>query len=167
MLEPMRLLSVALASMGLLLAGCGEGDHDADGHHDNDLDAAGHDEGYQDGDNDAAQGDGENSGHGEERMLGSVTIGEVVLAVVVAGDIEPGAEAHINVNHNAGPTPAAIRVWIGVESGEGSVKAKADLEDGHYHAHVQTPATIADGAGVWIEVEDESGARDAASVPMN
>ena len=66
-----------------------------------------------------------------------------------------------------GEKPAAVRLWIGNESGDGALKTKADAHDDHYHAHVEAPTTLADDIAMWVEVEDANGERSKASIPLD
>jgi len=80
--------------------------------------------------------------------------------------VKPDAEVHLDIDHEAGPAPAAVRLWIGVESGKGSLRAKADGGDGRFHGHVEAPAKIGADTALWIEVEDADGNRTAGSLPL-
>ena len=64
-------------------------------------------------------------GHGTPKPLGSMTIGAHTFDVVQHGDVKAGEESAVTLKFAAGkPLPAAARAWIGVQSGEGSRKAK-------------------------------------------
>lgn len=95
-------------------------------------------------------------GHGAHHELASVTIGAHTLQVAREGDVKAGAEAAFDLSVEKGkPLPAMVRCWIGVESGEGSMKAKFSKEnDTTVHGHVEVPKTIPAGAKLWIEIEE-------------
>lgn len=97
-------------------------------------------------------------GHGAEQALGSLTIGAHTFNVAQFGDVKAGAEAAFEVSFPKDkPIPATIRGWVGVESGEGSMKGvfgKEDNEPLARHGHVDVPKTIPAGAKLWIEIEE-------------
>lgn len=103
--------------------------------------------------------------HGVAKDLGSLTIGAHTFTVTQFGDVTPGKEGAIELGFPAGkPLPAIVRVWVGVESGEGSLKQKCGKEGDHgLHGHVDVPKTLPAGSKIWIEV-DENGKTQSASV---
>lgn len=154
-------LLAALLTAGFGIAGCGENgtdaDHDHDhahGDHDHDHDHA--EDGSHEGDDDMA--------HSGMRPIGQVTLTGGTLDVAVAGDLTPGTELHVDITYADGEPPSAVRVWVGVESAEGSMKAKADAGDEGYHAHVEVPDPLPADSRLWLEAEDESGEREQASL---
>lgn len=159
------LLSGALVGT-LLIAGCGDSTPPANNHEHTPGDVHRHDEagGNQDAPAPAAPGGDD---HGAARSLGTVEVGGATLAVSRLGEIEAGQEAHFEIEHTGGPVPAAIRIWIGVESSEGSVKSLADGGDGHFHVHADAPAAITPEMRLWIEVENAAGERSVAWVGMS
>jgi hypothetical protein len=96
------------------------------------------------------------AGHGEEKPLGSLTVGAHTFQVVQAGAVVPGKEAFFDLDFGAGkPIPATVRGWIGVEAGTGSRKASFGKEGDHgAHGHVDVPATLPAGSMLWIEIEE-------------
>ncbi|GDY12194.1 hypothetical protein LBMAG53_10720 [Planctomycetota bacterium] len=100
--------------------------------------------------------------------LGSHAVGSTTVAIKAAGSVKPGGRLHLDLAHvPAAPAPKAIRVWVGIESGRGSAKAKAELEkDGLYEALVELPAPLPEGAKIWISVEPASGETVKASLPI-
>lgn len=89
----------------------------------------------------------------EENMIAlpARAIGPVKIGVEVPKDLGKAAEAHLHVEVE-GQATGKLRVWVGAESGEGSVKTAADLSSGEKHLEVELPKTLAD-AKVWVEVE--------------
>ena len=61
---------------------------------------------------------------------------------VSAGHVEAGADADVKVEHSGGEVPAGIRVWVGLESRVGSLKAKAHTHGGEFHALVEVPEKL-------------------------
>ncbi|MBX3464536.1 MAG: hypothetical protein KF830_15310 [Planctomycetes bacterium] len=99
----------------------------------------------------AAMGD-----HGEEHPLGELTLGAHTFRVVQEGDIQAGKEGAINLVFAKGKAlPGTARAWIGVESAQGSMKARLAKEGNDtLHGHVEVPKVIPDGSKVWIEIEE-------------
>jgi hypothetical protein len=96
--------------------------------------------------------------HGEKKDLGTTTIAGLKLTVSQMGTITPGGEGVFEVSLGKGqPKPKAIRLWVGVPSGEGSVKAKATSENQDYDVHVEVPKTLPENSRLWVEVEPATG----------
>lgn len=95
--------------------------------------------------------------HLDGRSLGKVKIGAHEVEVFQDGKVEPGKEANFELKVSGEPAPIAIRGWIGIESGRGSVRTKAHDHDGEIHLHVEVPDHIPADAQLWVEVETESG----------
>ncbi len=145
-----RILSLLMMFFAAALLGaCGDdhGSHDDDGdkHHD-----------------DGGHGDGEEHGHGRKASLGSADIGGSKVEVALLGDVAAGHEAVLDVTVD-GDAPEALRIWVGTESGQGSMKAKLDASDGVYHGHVETPDPLPEGSAIWVELEAADGTRTKGS----
>jgi hypothetical protein len=99
--------------------------------------------------------------HGKAVEVGAVTVGTTKVNVEMSGVATPGKEAHLELHLTPpAPAPKAIRVWIGIESGRGSEKAKAEGEAAHpggYEAHVAVPSPLPEGSKIWISIEPASG----------
>ncbi len=104
--------------------------------------------------------------HGSENPLGSVEIAGTTFEASFDGEIESGAEMHINLNITDGPKPAAVRLWVGDESATGSIKSKADATDNRFHGHAEVPAELTEGVALWIEIESDDGSRTAGSIDL-
>tara|TARA_A100001391_G_scaffold204724_1_gene201474 strand:+ start:556 stop:1089 length:534 start_codon:yes stop_codon:yes gene_type:complete len=170
------LIASSLAGV-LLIAGCeiestpessaaqSEGvGHDHSGHnHAEDHNETGH------GEHDHADDheDGNHDEHGAERFLGSVAVAGSTLSVSAGGEIRPNATLHIEIEHTAGRIPAAIRLWIGTESGENSLKSKASRISGKYIAKAEVPAELTPEYAFWIEIETSDGERLLSSIALN
>ncbi|MEM6259830.1 MAG: hypothetical protein AAGI37_16260 [Planctomycetota bacterium] len=160
MTDYMKLLLAPVLASAFLLTGCGGGDSHDDHDHDQDnhKEHAEHDgHGHEDGDE---------HGHGTESELGEIEIAGSVLHVSVGGEPGPNVTLHIDIEVESGPTPAAIRAWIGNESATGSVKGKAFGSDGDYHADITCPAELTEDAALWIEIESADGTRTVGSLPL-
>jgi len=165
---------VAVAS----IAGCGseteskpattQVEHADDDGHDHDAgDDHGH--GADDDHDDHDDHDGEahdDHGHGATDSLGTVEIAGTTLSASVFGDVKPGAVLHIDIKHVSGPMPAAVRLWIGDESGEGSLKSKAGGSGGEYHGDAEVPASVTPATALWLEIESASGERSIGSISL-
>ncbi|HEX5052791.1 MAG TPA: hypothetical protein VFZ65_13525 [Planctomycetota bacterium] len=103
--------------------------------------------------------------HGEEQSLGALTIGTHTFAVIQEGSVVAGKEAHLDLVFAAGiPLPGTVRAWAGVESSQGSMKAKLGKEnETTLHGHIEVPKPIPEGSKFWIEIE-ENGATKKDSV---
>jgi len=111
--------------------------------------------------------------HGAVVELGNATIGTfAVRASRDHGDIRPGGDAPIDVWLNGGTEKvAAVRFWIGAQDAQGSVKAKADIEDpkepNHWHTHAEVPSPLPLESKLWVEIETEGGKKAAGSFELN
>jgi hypothetical protein len=138
-LNRLGILCVAML-VGLALTGCGKGD--------------------------------EKSGETGEKssvVLGEAPIAGYTVKVTQDSDYKPGGKTKYMMKPSGGKgEPTAVRAWVGVESGEGSLKAKAgyDAADGDYDAVVEVPATPSADAKLWVEVE-AGGKREKASFPSH
>ncbi len=47
----------------------------------------------------------------------------------------------------------AVCFWIGIESAKGSLKAKAEVENGHWHTHVAIPNSLPADSKLWVKIE--------------
>ncbi len=108
-------------------------------------------------------------GHGGAVIdLGSATIGGFIAAATRDdGQIVAGKDAPIDVTvapaaGNAAKV-VAVRFWLGTEDAKGSVKAKAEIENpaepNRWHTHAEVPGVIPEGCKLWVEVEDDQGAK--------
>ena len=158
MTDLMKLLLAPVLASALLLTGCGGGE-DSEVVVDHSPPSGGHDHSDEDGDEDGDD-------HGTEHGLGEIEIGGSVLHVSVGGEPGPNVTLHIDIEVESGPTPAAIRAWVGNESATGSVKGKAFGSDGDYHADATCPAELPEDAALWIEIESADGTRTAGSLPL-
>ncbi len=109
---------------------------------------------------------GQTQGSGES-STSTVKIGGITFHVKVAGTLKPNAALDVSIAQAGGARPAAIRVWVGVESGVGSIKTKTHSHGSTYHAHATAPATIPANCAVWIEVQAANGNRSAGSVVLH
>lgn len=103
--------------------------------------------------------------HGDEKPIGPMAIGAYQFTVVQLGDVKAGAEAVFELEFaKDAKVPSIARAWLGVESGQGSMKARFGKEGDHgLHAHVQAPATLPADAKLWIEVEADGKTERAAT----
>lgn len=95
---------------------------------------------------------------GEKKDLGQKAIGSYTVQVTQQGDVKAGEEAvFVLVLTGASEKPKAVRGWIGVESGERSIKSKAEDEGKEFHLHHPVSKPLPDKSKLWIEVETSSG----------
>ncbi len=113
---------------------------------------------------------GGKAGHGGEVIaLGTSKFGAFeVRASRDKGDIKPGGDAPIDVwiDGGVGKGVTVVRFWIGAEDAKGSIKAKADIEDGKWHTHVEIPSPMPAGSKLWIEVEEPGGKKTLGSFDL-
>ena len=167
MIDRKWLLILPALTLGLALNGCTKTDSTTDSSsstqssdHDHDHDDHDHD------DHDHDDHDHDDHDHSDV-VSQNIEIADSVLKVDMSGDIEPNAELHVEITKVNGTTPEAIRLWVGTQSGDGSLKTKADDEGDHWHAHVECPRTTTGKIALWIEVEDANGKRIAKDVPLS
>ena len=90
--------------------------------------------------------------------IGETTVGGLKLVASMDAPVKAGGEGAFDLVITGGK-PRAVRFWVGTESGEGSVKAKADEETtDNWHTHVEVPSPLPAGSKFWAEVEPPSGA---------
>ena len=96
--------------------------------------------------------------------LGSVKVAGATLELDAPGPPTAGETVTINAHLEEGTLPETLRVWYGLESGVGSMKAKADIHDDHFHVDVEIPADAMENPMLWIEAQDAAGAKEVCSV---
>lgn len=103
--------------------------------------------------------------HGDAHPLGKLTAHGVTFDVTQFGHIEAGEEGAIELTFaNGDDRISTVRGWVGVESGEGSMKSMWQLEgDAGIHGHVDVPDPIPEGSKIWIELE-KAGKTETVSV---
>ena len=130
-----------------------------------------HDHPHGDEHDHAPKNEGRGAGHGDEVVeLGSAKLGEFdVRASRDKVDFKPGGDAPVDVwiDGGVGEGVAAVRFWIGVESAKGSMKAKADIENGKWHTHVEIPAPLPAESKLWVEVEESGAKKSLVSFDLN
>lgn len=92
--------------------------------------------------------------------LGDKTVGSLKLVATMDEPISAagGGEGAFDLVITGGK-PKAVRFWVGVESAEGSVKAKAEEETtDNWHTHAEVPKPLPAGSKFWSEVEPPTGA---------
>ncbi len=106
-------------------------------------------------------------GHGGAVIaLGEQAVGPFTIkATRDQGEIVAGKDAPIDVTVTPTGTAkaVAVRFWVGTQDAKGSVKAKADIEDpkdpNRWHTHAEIPNPIPEGSKIWVEIEDDAGAK--------
>lgn len=157
-----------VAALSLFLPSCG-GDAHEDG---NGSEAHSEDDGHNHGAEAPSEDDAHSEGaedhehEGEVHELGTVTASGCTIAVTVTGDAEPGSELHVELEPSGDKAPAGLRIWVGLETAVGSLKAKANRHGEHFDAHVEVPDELADGAKLWVQVEDASGGTETTSLSL-
>lgn len=109
------------------------------------------------------------AGHGGPVVeLGETTVdGMKVRTSRDAGDIKAGGDAPIDIWIDGGlGSAASVRFWIGIESAKGSLKAKAEDENGHWHTHGQIPDPLPADSKLWVEIEHKDGKKSVCSFDL-
>lgn len=105
------------------------------------------------------EGHKEDEHKGPKTELGTKKISGYDVKVTQQGEVKPGEEAVFIVKVSGGTgEPKAVRAWVGVEAGTGSIKTKAEEEkEGEWHAHHTVSKPIPKAAKLWLEVETAAG----------
>lgn len=104
--------------------------------------------------------------HGEHHDIGTTTVANVKLEAAQLGKLTE-KEGIFEITLAKGtPQPKAVRVWVGVESAEGSVKAKAEGSNGVYEVHVEMPNPMPKNAKMWVEIQPAEGKKAKASFEL-
>lgn len=120
------------------------------------------------------EGDGHDHGaegehghdHGEHHELGTTTTAGIKYEVLQIGHIADGEQAVEIVLAKDSPKPAAIRVWIGNEAGQGSMKTRADGTGPAFEMHVEAPDPAPADSKLWVEIETQTGEKAAAAFAL-
>lgn len=137
----MKRLLLSLPVLFLVACGGKEG-------HDNDK---GHgEEGHQETNHEGGGDD-----HGESHALGKMKAHGREFSIVQLGDIHAGEEGAVEIEFaSAADRIATTRAWIGIESGNGSTKAKLDLEGTTtLHGHIDVPSPLPSDSQLWFSFD--------------
>jgi hypothetical protein len=95
---------------------------------------------------------------GEKKDLGTKDVGGYKVQVTQVGDVKAGEEAIFIIKPIGQGEPKAVRAWVGVESGQGSIKTKGEEEkEGEWHAHHQVSKPLPAKSKLWVELETAAG----------
>ena len=98
-----------------------------------------------------------------KKELGKKDIGGYSVTVNQLGDVKAGEEAIFILTVTGGSgKPKSIRGWVGVESGERSIKSKAEEEDNEWHLHHEVSKPMPASSKLWVEIETASGKHKAS-----
>jgi hypothetical protein len=113
-----------------------------------------------------AAGSGDH-GAGVVTALGEQTVAGMTVRASRDGQGALGKDSPIDVWVNGGLGGlAAVRFWIGTEDAKGSVKAKAEDENGKWHTHADVPVPLPAGSRLWVELETTAGAKHVAGFDL-
>ena len=105
--------------------------------------------------------------HPNRVPLGEKSVGGMKLVASQDEPIKPGGEGAFDLVITGGGKPKAVRFWVGTESGEGSVKAKAEEETPeNWHVHTEVPDPLPPGSKFWAEVEPPTGEKFTVSFDL-
>lgn len=113
------------------------------------------------GDSQVRAAEGEHKhGPNEKHKLGRKTIGDYTVSVILIGEVEAGGHVDFDIKLiDAKTDPKALRVWIGTEDAAGSEKADGKKGKTTYTGEVKVPATLPEGAKLWVELETDAGVK--------
>lgn len=96
--------------------------------------------------------------------LGTLKIGGFDLQVGQVAEAKPGEEAIFIITVKGGTgKPRSVRAWIGIESGQGSIRTAAEEEKANeWHAHHQVSKPLPANSKLWLEVETTAGRTKAS-----
>ena len=116
----------------------------------------------------ATDGDKHDLHGGPVIELGTTTVNGMGLkASRDVGELKPGGDAPIDLWIDGGlGSAAAVRFWIGTENAKGSLKAKAEVEEGKWHTHTEVPDPLPTGSKLWVEIEGKDGKKAVASFDL-
>ena len=108
--------------------------------------------------------------HANQIAIGEATVNGLKFKAMQDEPIKAGGEGAFDLvitGYPAGGKPKAVRFWVGVESGDGSAKAKADEEKpDNWHTHADVPNPIPAGSKFWAEIEPATGEKFKVSFDM-
>ena len=103
---------------------------------------------------------------GEKKDLGTKKVGGFQVQVTQIGDVKAGEEAIFIIRPKGEGEPKAVRAWVGIESGQGSIRTKAEEEkEGEWHAHHKVSKPMPAKSKLWVELETAA-AKPKASFDM-
>ena len=108
------------------------------------------------------------SAKAEDTDLGDVPAGPQTFHVAREGDaVVAGGKTRFVIKVTAGTPPTSLTGWVGVESGEGSLKYKAsfDSKDGDFDDDVTAPSPLPAGSKFWLDV-DNNGVKTTGSIAL-
>ena len=109
----------------------------------------------------------ENVSTGTSEVSKTLTIAGNTFNVLVKGSITPNAVLDVSIVQSSGAPAAAIRVWVGDESGVGSLKVRVHSHGASSHAHAKAPAKLPQNSALWIEVQNTDGTSGSGSIQVN
>jgi hypothetical protein len=141
--------------------GHGEEGHQETSHEDGKDGDKGHEEaghketGHDEGGEEASGHEGGGDDHGESHALGKMKAHGREFSIVQLGDIHAGEEGAVEIEFaSAADRIATTRAWIGIESGNGSTKAKLDLEGTTtLHGHIDVPSPLPSDSQLWFSFD--------------
>ena len=146
------------------------GDHDhAHGDHDHAQGDHDHDHAHADGHAHSHEGGhgGMDHSHGPTVELGEQASGALTVKASRDGDVTPGGELPVDIWVTGGTARVnSVRFWVGIESGKGSVKAKAALETDNWHNHAEVPSPLPEGSKLWVSVDLSDGTKSLLSFDL-
>jgi hypothetical protein len=94
--------------------------------------------------------------HGKPQDLGTTTVEGLKFQAYQLGALETEGVFEV-VLAKGSAKPKAVRFWVGTESAEGSVKARAEGDGNAFEAHVELPKPMPKNAQLWVDIQPAEG----------
>ena len=99
-------------------------------------------------------------------LVETISLAGNTYSVTVKGSIAPNAVVDVSIVQTSRTPAAAIRVWVGDESGVGSMKIRVHSHGARSHARPQAPSTLPENSAIWIEVQLADGTSETGSIAV-
>lgn len=106
----------------------------------------------------------ENISTGIASLVETISLVGNTYRVAVRGSIASNAMLDVSIIQTSGTPTAAIRVWVGDESGVGSIKTRMHSHGARSHARPQAPSSLPENSALWIEVQGADGSSESGSI---
>ena len=100
-------------------------------------------------------------------LANTITLAGATFQVNTQGTVAPNAQIDVSITQTSGNRVGSIRVWIGDESGIGSMKIRTHSHGKTAHAHAPAPAVLPEDCALWIEVQNANGETASGSIVLN
>lgn len=171
----MKFMTISLVLSLAMMAGCDSKEKQNAAPTAAEVDEHGHDPAVHAGESkeshEGHEHENEAAGHehhaGEKHDLGTTKVGGFEVTASYSGKINPGEPVDVDLSLKGDRNKlAAVRSWIGAQDARGSMKDKAVPEGEGYHAEVEAPEPMPEGAALWVEIETNLGDTQTGSLAL-